>query len=783
MDIVSNLSQNLFHSHGYIPWNESSLKDSSAFSALAALSKLTLVSDVGLTFSVLCIIDVNAGSAAGAALGAAADEIASVCPRNAFGKRTANLIIVEPEGAPPLPLEKIEARGVEIARIKINPVTGQATRIAGTMMLGSAFSKLLTKAAGTTPQSPSSTDQARPVLEIDGAKPTTVSWALGAFLCLTFLLSLGVGSHQWTNFTPQALIALGGVYHGLVFPSDGSIPEYGRLLTASLLHGDLLHLLFNLWALYLIGPTLERIIGGRWLFVLFTLSALSGSLASILSNEPNIVSVGASGAICGIMAAAYVMTSKLGNPRDRIRHQTFLAQALIPSLLPAASSGIDVAAHIGGAAGGALMALALLATWSPKRGVAPERLGLWGATICAVLYTFSLGQSATRFEGHKNAIDAAASENEALQEYSAALNQKDPAKAEEVIDRLLAQQPLSQEGRYRKAYLHWLKDDYLAAISILKPLYQETPSDRYVLYLYAESLSNIDRDEEAAPIFEKLLELDEDKPDYYYSDAAYSLFKLGRDDKAYQIAHAGRLLFPDNERLRFLRAISIQEPERFAEARDELQSLHSGSPDNTQYLYFLTRLALDMGNIALAKEYADQYAKNKREQEPDDDDSERLLKLIEEAEVQREDEAYMQAVADQNFTLAESIVKEAIGRRPNSDELTYRLAYLYRRTKRQEEAVPLLRALYVKEFGGRTVLLEFADALRATKAFNEAALVFNELLPTEDREEVGFYLAAAETFSALNDSKRVSAIVAEGLRHYPRNKRLQTLAEQHRLGS
>lgn len=200
------------------------------------------------------------------------------------------------------------------------------------------------------------------------AEPKGLPWLTCAILgvmAIVFVIELSVGARPGAGFlTPpiDTLVALGGASGALV-QGQG---EWWRLFTATLLHGDPLHLILNGVGLYLGGVVLESLLGRAWLGALFVLGALGGSIASVLINDPGTVSVGASGAIMGLLAAAMVASYRLP-PAHRMPIQAPLIQMLVPSLIPLTfhrSSGhIDFAAHIGGALTGLLAGLWLLRTW------------------------------------------------------------------------------------------------------------------------------------------------------------------------------------------------------------------------------------------------------------------------------------------------------------------------------------------------------------------------------------------------------------------------------------
>jgi membrane associated rhomboid family serine protease len=89
--------------------------------------------------------------------------------------------------------------------------------------------------------------------------------------------------------------------------------EWYRLFTAPLLHANLAHILGNGLALLLGGWLLERLIGRLWFFAFFVIGALGGSIMSLVVGPPNLISVGASGALMGLFAALFVSSFRLAS--------------------------------------------------------------------------------------------------------------------------------------------------------------------------------------------------------------------------------------------------------------------------------------------------------------------------------------------------------------------------------------------------------------------------------------------------------------------------------------
>lgn len=133
--------------------------------------------------------------------------------------------------------------------------------------------------------------------------------------------------------------------------------QYYRIITGAFLHGGILHLAFNCYALYVIGSQLESYLGKVRYLIVYLFSAVTASLFSmIFSSNP---SIGASGAIFGLMGAlvyfGYHYRVYLGN----VLKSQIIPLILFNLLIGALSTGIDNFAHIGGLIGGLLITSAL----------------------------------------------------------------------------------------------------------------------------------------------------------------------------------------------------------------------------------------------------------------------------------------------------------------------------------------------------------------------------------------------------------------------------------------
>lgn len=130
--------------------------------------------------------------------------------------------------------------------------------------------------------------------------------------------------------------------------------EYYRLLTSAFLHGGALHLLLNMYALFAFGPQLEAALGRLRFTALYVVSALGGSALSYAFAAPNQPSLGASGAVFGLLGAYLVVLRKLG--KDSTPVLVLLAINFVYGFL---APRIDWRAHLGGLIAGALVAVAM----------------------------------------------------------------------------------------------------------------------------------------------------------------------------------------------------------------------------------------------------------------------------------------------------------------------------------------------------------------------------------------------------------------------------------------
>ncbi|MCW3840796.1 rhomboid family intramembrane serine protease [Micromonospora yasonensis] len=130
--------------------------------------------------------------------------------------------------------------------------------------------------------------------------------------------------------------------------------EWYRLVTAMFLHYGLPHLLLNMWGLWVLGRTLEAVLGPLRFLALYLVAGLGGNVAVYLFSAPNQTSAGASTAIFGLFAAIFVIMRRLGRDTSAI-----VPILVINLVFTFTVPHISIAGHLGGLVAGAVMALAL----------------------------------------------------------------------------------------------------------------------------------------------------------------------------------------------------------------------------------------------------------------------------------------------------------------------------------------------------------------------------------------------------------------------------------------
>ena len=188
--------------------------------------------------------------------------------------------------------------------------------------------------------------------EIFGIRKPYITYGIITINIVLYIIMLTLSRSGLGEFDVQTLLKFGANYKPLVLAG-----EYWRLIATAFLHDGIIHLICNMYALYVIGPQLENFFGKTRFLIIYLFSAIAGNLLSLTFSSA--VSVGASGAIFGLFGSllyfGYYYRVYLGN----VLRTQLIPVIMINILFGLVTPGIDNAAHIGGLIGGIFISMGI----------------------------------------------------------------------------------------------------------------------------------------------------------------------------------------------------------------------------------------------------------------------------------------------------------------------------------------------------------------------------------------------------------------------------------------
>jgi rhomboid protease GluP len=387
----------------------------------------------------------------------------------------------------------------------------------------------------------------------------------GAYITLyppsmTRILVVAIGvvfAMTWIAGGPDDLTVLEhfGANFGILV-ADG---ELWRLVASMFLHGGVLHLALNGYALYLLGRNIEAFYG-RWAFLFLVLaSGVIGSIASAMRSD--LPSVGASGGIFGLLGASIVFAFRFRGVLPP-RVTKVMGTALLPWVALNIGLGvlipfIDMNAHIGGLLGGAALAFVVspralreaAGTYDP----ATSR-SLASASLAILLVTaVSAGEHVIRTRGMP--IDP---------RVASSLVWNDPQAALRDLNQALAENPDDPELLMARAQIHTIAENWIDAIRDYQHVLAIAPdnglaANNLAWVLLEEAPEELRNWTEAERLATKALALSPDDP---YVLGTYGTMRLRRGDSAEAAEYLGRALEKERPRAaestdRYLLAIAL----------------------------------------------------------------------------------------------------------------------------------------------------------------------------------------------------------------------------------
>jgi len=239
-----------------------------------------------------------------------------------------------------------------------------------------------------------------------------VTYFILSVCCVIYGISLLLTIHSGLPTTPQGgsllgkLFAIGSVASpvldrlgaSLQWPFD--LVQPWRLVTACFLHANLLHIVFNMWVLVDLAPTIEELYGSARFFFLYTVCGIGGYILSGLRGNSGI---GASGAIVGLIGVLLAITYRRGGSgMQQLRSQVYrwIIYIAIWGMLP--GMNIDNWAHLGGGITGFILAKFMMdrAPATPSERKRAYALGWAAAVVVLASFGFMLFNGPSPFFRH-----------------------------------------------------------------------------------------------------------------------------------------------------------------------------------------------------------------------------------------------------------------------------------------------------------------------------------------------------------------------------------------------
>lgn len=176
-------------------------------------------------------------------------------------------------------------------------------------------------------------------------------------ICIVLYILSGLYSANFLELKPSVLYEFGALVNFNMMGND--IKELYRLVTSVFLHGGLIHLICNMYSLYVIGPQLESFFGKVKYAIIFIGSGVIGNLLSMAFLQDTYVSVGASGAIFGLLGALLYFGYHYRVYLSGVIKSQIIPLIILNLIIGFIGTSINNLAHIGGLIGGVLVSMAV----------------------------------------------------------------------------------------------------------------------------------------------------------------------------------------------------------------------------------------------------------------------------------------------------------------------------------------------------------------------------------------------------------------------------------------
>ena len=197
-------------------------------------------------------------------------------------------------------------------------------------------------------------DESKKAEEVFSKKKPIISYIIMG-ICLILYLLTSIASNNFLEQDPNVLYNYGALVSFDMISKN--YLELFRLISSIFLHGGIIHLLCNMYSLYIIGPQLESFFGKTKFIIIYIFSGIVGNLLSMTLLQSNVVSVGASGALFGLLGSLLYFGYHYRVYLSGVIKSQIIPLIILNLLIGFSVPGINNLAHIGGLLGGILITM------------------------------------------------------------------------------------------------------------------------------------------------------------------------------------------------------------------------------------------------------------------------------------------------------------------------------------------------------------------------------------------------------------------------------------------
>ena len=198
-------------------------------------------------------------------------------------------------------------------------------------------------------------DESKKAEEVFSKKTPYSTYIIMAICVLLYLLTSFIGGNL-IDQNPNNLYRFGALVNTNMM---GSYTDLFRLVSSVFLHGGIFHLLCNMYSLYILGPQIESFFGKTKFVIIYIVSGIIGNLLSMAFLQDGVVSVGASGAIFGLLGSLLYFGYHYRVYLSGVIKSQVIPLIILNLVIGYMGTNINNLAHIGGLIGGVLVSMAV----------------------------------------------------------------------------------------------------------------------------------------------------------------------------------------------------------------------------------------------------------------------------------------------------------------------------------------------------------------------------------------------------------------------------------------